>query len=269
MVWARKPPEEKPDFKEVKARPWEKFADHFREHPEKAVMTSFGGNAYAIMEFGARLLEFKNCGEMIVINEIGLGIEERSKILRKNADLFYSRAMRGIALIETRVKNENVSFESFEMLNAIRKAGIKPEEFVLYAMDVRNDVLLAVKSTKKLRIGAHEDNDYFREFFPDFQKKEGGYTYITIPKEYREKIVCPKPLNIEDRHAPVKADITFSLIYGGSISSEEAYLSNLIKSTKEGGYIICSSDLNDKVADKFDLERVPTNSPFVRVYRVR
>jgi hypothetical protein len=121
----------------------------------------------------------------------------------------------------------------------------------------------------RIRVG-EEGREYLKRFFPDFQKKgEWDITQVTMPEEYRKRVVCPKPFDIEKGPAPVKAHITFSFIYGGSISSDEAYLSNLIKSTKEGGYIMRSAEFNDKMVDKFDLERVPTNSPFVRVYRVR
>ncbi|QLJ53250.1 MAG: hypothetical protein Sv326_1075 [Candidatus Fermentimicrarchaeum limneticum] len=271
MVWARKPLEEKPDFKEVKARPWERFADHFREHPQKPIVTSFGRNHLAMEEFGRRLLEFKDKGERVIINEIGLGIEERNKL---DELIKESGVVEKLSLIERGVKRVNISFEPFELLNQIRNAGITPEEFTLYAMDIRQDVLLAVKSSKVLKIRlAGGDGEYFKRFFPEFHgKEEKGFwrvVSVKIPKEYRERIVCPKPLDIEKGPAPVKADITFSFIYGGSVSSEEAYLGNLIESTKEGGYVMCWGDFNEKVADRFNVERIPISNYFVRVYRVR
>ena len=268
MVSAHRQQEEKPNFKEITGRPWERFADRFDKHPDRSIVTSFAINHMAVEEFGRRLLEFRGRGERIVINEIGLGIDERSKTAKYILETSGRIGKIGSALLD--IKRENVSFEPFELLNQIRNAGIRPGEFSLYAMDIRKDVLLAVKSAKVLRIPIHEETEeYLGKFFREFQAREGKSVSVKIPKEYRKRIICPEPFDIEKAYAPEKAHITFSFIYGGSLESQEAYLANLVKSTKTGGYVMFFDRADEKLLDELGLENAHPKAYWAQVYRLR
>jgi len=251
MKVAQKQSEEKPDFKEVKARPWERLADHLKRCPQECTMTQFGTHQGMIDELGKRILEFKNCGEKIVINQVGLGMAQRERFTVRGKDMFM----------------KNFSYETFEILNVVRNAGIKPEEFTLYAMDIRNDVLLAVKSTKVLMMDEREKSTgYFKNFFPGFHGEEkDGYTPVRIPEDYRKRIICPKPFSIELDPAPVKAHITFSSI--PAVLGNSKYSDNVAKSTREGGYIICLN-FDVESAKKFNLQVVPPQATHFSVYHM-
>jgi len=252
MKVAQKWPEEKPGVEELKGRLLDRFADRLKHRPHECTLTSFGVHHDMVREAGRRILEFRNHGETIAINEIGAGMEERS----------------GIAVLGRSVTKRNAVFEPFELLNEVRKAGIKPEEFALYVMDIRKDALLAVKATKVLMVHAGERNSrYFQEFFPDSHEKErGGFIPVRIPKEYRERIICPKPLDIEKTPAPVKAHVTFSYI--PAVLGNSRYSDNLVKSTRGGGYILCQ-DFDDAVAKRFGLEAAQHPELYFSIYRVR
>jgi len=238
MPIAQKPPGEKPGFKEINAWPWEKLRDRFREHPVDGAYTKFGINRIAVEEFGRRILEFKNSDEKIIINDVGLGIEERKGVILRGRDL----------------TKRNVSFEPFELLNQVRLAGIEPDRFRLYGIDERRDVLLAVRSTKVLLVGKEErDERYFQKFFQGFHMGDkGGYVPVRIPRDYRRRITCAE-LDIEKTPAPKKAHITFSYMYVGAPVSIRC-LENLAKSTMRGGYVMTYCPVYPEILEALGLE---------------
>jgi len=266
MVFAERQPEgEKPDFKEIRGSIRERIADHFKEHPERYTATYFGRNQFAMEEIGKRLLEFKDSGEPIIINDVGPGAHPRKKI----------------RLLGKEVMTENDSYEPFELLNEARKAGIAPEKFLVYVLDIRPDVLITVKSTRTVRVPAGGSSapielaiPYLQNFFPDMQEKEkSGVIKVKIPKDYRRRIVCPEPFNIVEKPAPVQANITLGFLQGsfGSRSSSEEIegdstkisgISNLAKSTRSGGYLITHMDiglregLKDELLKELGLSKV-------------
>jgi len=235
---------------EIKGRRWERLVDRFSEHPDKSPVTRFGNNYPAIEELGRRLLEFRGRGERIIINEIGVGMGEVGSPL-------FSR--------------KNVSYEPFEILNQVRRAGVKPGEFTLYVMDIRKDVLLAVKTTKVLRVHnlyLEGKWEYFRGFFPELHElMEEGLIPVGIPEEYRKRIICPKPLDIEKQPAPVKAHITFSFIPSNSLG--QSYFENLVESTKEGGYVLCLRGFDESALARLNVEKIEERGYYGPVYRVK
>jgi len=230
--------EEMPRFTEVIAIPPRKYS-------EKQATTDFGRNICVIEEFGRRILEFKNRGEMIVINVIGPGM---------------------VCVGGGGDATKNISFEPFELLNKIREAGIPPEGFKLYVMDINPKVVDAVELTKVLQVPMDGKPEYFEKFFPEsHEKEEGGFMPVRIPEEYRKRIFCPEPFDIEKKSAPEKAHITFSLIHE---DPSPAYAENLVKSTRSGGYIMPYWDLVEFAA-KLGLEQVDTPKCPSPVYRVK
>lgn len=251
MPLAQKEPDEMLKLKEVTGRPIERFVDHFRSESGKCTATDFGRHSEAVGEVGRRLLEFRGRGERIVINEIGPGMVERS----------------GISLRGRDITKRNASFEPFELLNEIKKVGIRPEEFTLYVMDIRKDVLIAVKSTKVLKVSALDRNiRHFKEFFPEFHGEEkDGLIPVRIPEEYRKRVVCPQPFDIREKSAPEKAHITVSVIY--ELPTPPS-IENLVKSTRKGGYIISYWDFGKEAEKKFNLEPVESENCLLPIYRV-
>jgi hypothetical protein len=261
MVLSEKQPEdEKPKFKEIRGGLIERFQDRFKEHPDTVTVTSFGGrNEPVLKQVGKILLEFKNCGDKIVINDIGVGVEE----LWGTVDLLSNTAHK-----HRNITKKNISYEPFELLNQARAAGILPSDFVLNAIDVRNDALLAVKSTKVLMIHISDASDsYFKKFFPESHgEKKDNLIPVKIPKEYRKRIKCYL-LDLNDQSAP-QAHITFAVLGAERLSSEG--LENLVKSTRKGGYII-TDQLERKTPEelkKLNVVRVRPNFREPSIYQV-
>ncbi len=250
MVFTHKEHEGEPEFKRIRGGLAERFADRLgREHPDTKTDTSFGRNEEAIKEFGRLLAHLKLSEGRIVVNEVGAGVKERSA------------GMRG------RIFKQNVSYEPFELLNGFRKAGIKPEGFVLNVIDIRGDVLLAVKSGKEVKVPSIDAfGEYFDGFFPAYHgKMKNHYIPVGIPKEYRERINCIE-LDIEKSAPPEKAHITFSFI---QMKYEDVYLKSLARSTRKGGYIITHVEHEKKLLDMMGLDDVGQGEHSYAVYRVR
>ena len=230
MKLAQKEHEELPDFKEVKGSLGERFADRLRKHPKENISTLFGRNWEAVEEFGRLVAKLKGAGKLIVINEIGAGLDAEGRIIKHNA-----------------------SYEPFELLNEMRKARVKPDGFILNVIDIRKDVLLAVRSTKVLRVPVIEAvGKHFDEFFPESQgEMKGKYIRVSIPEEYTGRINCFE-LDVMKTPAPIKADITFSFI---QMKYSDDYVERLAACTKSGGRIITHVEYEQKVLDKVGLVR--------------
>jgi hypothetical protein len=234
--------EEKQELKEMKGSRRERFIEFFKLHVQNT-FTQFARNQCMVWEFKKTLLEFKDSGKPVTINDIGPGFE--GGLLHKG--------------------RKKVSLEPFELLNGIREVGIKPGEFTLYVCDIRGDALLTVKRTKILNVEARFSNmEDFSNFFKGFHgMMKDGFIPVTIPEEYRKGIVCLKPFDITKQPAP-KADITYSWI--PALIGTDAYWQNLIRSTKEGGYLI--SYITEEYIKKFNLEEVRSLGT-IKVCRVR
>lgn len=212
-----------------------------------------------LKQVGGILLEFRNCGDRIVINDIGVGVEE----IWGTSDMLSNSAHP-----HRDITKKNISYEPFELLNQARAAGILPSDFVLNAIDVRNDALLAVKSTKVLMIHKSDPSDsYFKKFFPEFHGEEKDHIIpVKIPKEYRKRIKCYL-LDLNAGLAP-QAHITFAVLGAERLSPEGS--ENLIKSTRKGGYII-TDQLERKTPEelkKLNVVRVRPNFREPSIYQV-
>jgi hypothetical protein len=236
--------EEETEFRRIRGGLIERFADRLRKHPKTTTSTVFGRNGEAVAEFGRLVAKLKEAGKIIVINEVGAGLEDEGRIIKRNA-----------------------SYEPFELLNEIRKAEVKPDGFVLNVMDIRKDVLLAVRSTKVLRVPVIEAvGKHFDEFFPEFQgEMRGKYIPISIPEEYRRRISCFE-LDVMETPAPSKADITFSFI---QMKYSDAYLERLAACTKKGGHIITHVEYEQEVLDRVGLVRSNPERLKYAIYRVK
>ncbi len=298
MVFREKESRELPAFDkiQIKGTLSERFKDHFEDHPLKILDTNFYRNKFALEWFDKIVHDLKKTQSNITINEIGLGIEDK---IGKYEIKFRLGEMR--LKLKEMLAPKKTTYETFELLNILRNAGIKPEQFSLYAMDIREDVLLAVKSTKVLKVVTSklladmptdvlenesakrltiEENEYAKKFFPDLQGKSRNskepslarVLEVRIPRNYANRVVCPEPLDITKTPAPVKADITFSYIF--SCPEREERFSNLAKSTKPGGYIITelSEEISPAFLEKIGVEKVFSNPGHIMegcVYRVK
>jgi hypothetical protein len=298
MVLRERESSELPAFDkiQIKGTISERFKDHFEEHPLKILDTNFHRNKFALEWFERIVHDLKKTQGSITINEIGLGIEDK---LGQYDIKFRPGTMR--FKLKEMLEPKRTTYETFELLNILRNAGIKPEQLTLYAMDIRKDPMLAVKSTKTLKVvtakllsdmpdhvvknesanrSTVEENEYFKKFFPDLQGKttnrkeypNARVVEVRIPRDYAKSVVCPEPLDITKTPAPVKADITFSYIF--SCPEKEERFSNLVKSTKPGGYIITelSEEISPAFLEKIGVERVFSNPGHIMegcVYRVK
>lgn len=201
-------------------------------------VTSFGRNQKAVKEFGRRLLEFKDCGEMIRVNNIGVGL-----------------VASGWTLLQ-------MPSEPFELINEARSAGIKPEKILFYVADISQKALFHLKTTKEVTIPIREDtSEHLKNFFPDMQTDKGESMSVRIPDEWMNRMLYLK-LDILKQPAPVKAHLTFSYIT--YLSSDLQYLNNLVASTKRGGYIFCGeATASEEVLKLLNLE--PVQSPVINV----
>jgi hypothetical protein len=226
----------------------ERFADRLgREHPNPNTYTTFGRNVDAMKVFGELVSKLRMSEERIVINEVGVGFYDKSSGIKGH------------------IMKQHATYETFELLNELKKAGVKPGRFVLNAIDIRRDALLAVKSTKVLRIDTIEAfGEHFKNFFPELQEKMKDHRIpVRIPKEYRERVNCME-LDIESSAVP-EAHITFSFIQK---LFSDMYLENLVKSTMKGGYILTHVYYEDKTLDRVGLERAGQKG-LCEVYQVK
>jgi len=227
---------------EFKRELQKRLSEQLKAQPDVNLATWFGRNKESVLEFGRRISEFKGLNEIIRVNDIGLGLR-KSKI-----------EIVGVGELKT-----NIPYEPFELLNQARNAGIEPEKIILYAADIRTDVLLSLKSTKTIKMPAGlEDIEYFRDFFPEFHKKDEKMVSVEIPEEWRKRIVLLK-LNILEQPTPVKAHITFS--YVPEVESRPECFENLVASTRRGGYVFCGTVIwRDETLKNLNVERIPVTN---------
>lgn len=244
--------EEQPVFVELARGPFERWRHRAREELEQSSRTGFGKNQAAMEEVGRVLQKLKGQGE-VVINNIGPGVAERN----------------GVKLMGKEIMGSSISYETFELLNQAKKAGIDPKKLVIFVMDINRKVLEAVDRTKTLKMHTVDTYDrmhYFRDFFNGFHGKEKDFiTPVGIPGEYRDAICCLEPLDIMKTPAPVKADVTFSYVY----EDKPGFLKNLVESTKKGGYIFCIHDYGKGLLDELGLEKIGAPKGARAVYRVK
>jgi hypothetical protein len=224
MFLVKKPLDEnKPDFLEAKGGPVGKFSDHLTKQQDELTCTFFGRHRDATIELGRLLaLKFRDSEKDVIVTNIGIG--GRTEMEKIDG---------------TKIILSQAPVEPFELLNQLWRVIREPKKVTLNVADISREVLKELESVKAkgvLKISAGEGGrEYQRRFFTDFQgAEEDGFILVKIPEKWMKRIVCLKPFDIRKEPAPVKADITFAF----TLPSTLATLENLVKSTKQGGYLI-------------------------------
>ena len=201
------------------------------EEGEWRTETWFGRHKDAMREIGKILKRLKAAGQMeFVINNFGPG----------------------------RIRNSGYkSFETFELINQVERAGITPQELRLSVYDRVLPPLIAVEDTKRIELNTTEqlrlkDESYTKEFFPSCQRREeDGTIAVEISKEWVKRIKSFHA-HLDEMPAIEKADISFACL---QIESHKFNLKNLVESTKEGGFIVCN-ELAKSDMVTFKLKRI-------------